>query len=763
LEFDRLKEIVSASAFSILGRETIRAMMPIKQRQKRVETIRLVTDFRDILNSTMNFPVPHEGDFRPLIKKVKDGAYHLTVPELVSAARILREFKAVGRFLSTKGDEKLKGFVLATSELPDLFGEVHRVVDDNGEIRDNATAELKRIRQDFKKAHKTLINSAERLIAEKARYLQEALFTTREERIVLPVLTTEKKKVPGIVHGMSQTQNTVFIEPMELVDLNNEYATFRLREEQEIKRILRELTEILIDDMKTCDRAVEEMRMIDALYGIASFSNHHGFTEPRFSDDQIISIRGGRHPLLVEKKGRENVIPFDVHLGGDKNLLLVSGPNMGGKTVLLKSIGIITLMAYAGMHIPAEGDSVIPEIESIFADIGDEQSIEMDLSTFSSHIRHITTALKGAGKHSLVLLDEVGVGTDPEEGMGIAMATLEYLAEKGALTFATTHYGKLKHFVAGNKKMCNASMAFDISRGAPTYHLSIGIPGSSHGFAVAEKEGFPPLLLERAKSYLDGNALKTEELVVSLEQLRKESEVLRDEAAEQKKRYEKLRETYEEQFSTLKQQEKTFIKEARQRAEDVVIKTRREMEQIIRNIRETQASRDAIKDSKMSIEQKLQSFQREEVPDSDKSFAIGDFVFSKKLKLSGQIIDVLDGYAKVESENIRFLAPLDTLEFREREGKKQDREIDDMDIEVQKELDIRGHTVEEAKPAVIGFIDHAILLNLKNVQIIHGKGTGALREAVSELLSDDKRVDAYRLGYHTEGGSGVTIVTLKIA
>lgn len=762
MEFDRLKEIVAARCFSVLGREAVRAMGPFKEREKRNGMLRLVNEFREMLRSIRRFPVPHDRDPRPLIKKLKDGAFHLSVPDLVAAGATCSEFREVGMFLGKEGSSGLRELGASASVLPDLQKELERVIDDNGEIKDNATRELKVIRQDFKKAHRRLIRAAEQLIADKRRYLQEELFTTREERIVLPVVMAEKKKVPGIVHGMSQTQNTVFIEPMELVDQNNEYATFRLREEQEIKRILRNLTEILINDLQALDHAVEEMRMIDMLFGVASFCDHYGFTEPQFSDERTISLRGARHPLLVAKKGRENVVPFDVHLGEGKNLLLVSGPNMGGKTVLLKSIGIITVMGYAGMPIPAESDSVLPEIHAIYADIGDEQSIEMDLSTFSSHIRRISTALQKADEHSLVLLDEVGVGTDPEEGMGIAMAAMGWLAERGALTFATTHYGKLKHFVAGNEYMCNGSMEFDMEKGVPTYRLSVGIPGSSHGLAIAEREGFPLPLLERAKSYLDENALRTEELVVTLEQLRRESESIRGEAAREKEHYGKLRADYEEKFAALKQQEAEFIKDARQRAEEMVIETRREMEQIIRHIRETQASRSAIKESKTGIERKLQTFRKEEVAAPAPSCAIGDFVFSSKLNLSGHIVELFDGYAKVEGENVRFLAPLDTLEVKEKQ-RIPVSDDDHLDIDAAREVDIRGLSVEEARPVVIRFLDDAVLSNLQTVQIIHGKGTGALRDAVAEMLREDRRVDGFRLGYHTEGGSGVTIVTLKAA
>ncbi len=761
MEFDKLKDATSALCFSVLGREGIAETAPIMERKRRIEMIGLVTDFRRILNETSTFPAPQDRDLRPLIQKIKDGTYHLSIPEIVAAGRILAQYKAVARFLSKTGNEKLEKMVAAASHLPDMQTEVTEKIDENGEIKDNATKTLKTIRRDFARTHKGLIRAAERLVSEKRGFLQDELFTTRDERIVLPVMKNEKQKVPGIVHGMSQTQGTVFIEPMELVDLNNEYATLRLKEEQEIKRILRLLTEILINNIDTCVHAVEEMKVIDTLYGIAAFSEHYGFSEPQFSHDRTMVIHGGRHPLLVVNKGRENVVAFDVHLGNEKNLLLISGPNMGGKTVLLKSIGIITVMAYAGMHISAHPDSVIPAIEHIYADIGDEQSIERNLSTFSSHIRHISNALRSADEKSLVLLDEIGVGTDPEEGMGIAMAALEHLARSGALTFASTHYGKLKHFAAGNESMVNGSMEFDMQRGLPTYHLSIGIPGSSHGFAIAEQEGFPPQLLEKARNYLDENELKTEELVVELERLRKESEVIREDALQQKERYETLSKQYEERYGVLKQKEKALIEDARERAENMVVETRKQMEQVICHIRETQASKSAIKESKSRIEQKIQSFKKKPKAVKEKTFERGDFVYSKKLGIEGMVVEVLDGYVKVQSENARFIAPSETLEVQKMKRRKPDSVMNEMDIEMQTELDIRGLMVEEAKPEVIRFIDRAVLSNLKNVRIIHGKGTGALREAVAVFLKNDRRVDNYRLGYHTEGGSGVTVVTLK--
>jgi DNA mismatch repair protein MutS2 len=759
LEFDRLKEIVSSFSFSVLGREGIMSLVPIMEKKRRVEMIGHINEFRGLFNSTHAFPAPNDRDIRQILTRIQEGTYHLSVPELIAAAEITGEFKAVGAFLG-KYARNLQGLGVNLLRLPDLHGTLKLMIDEQGKIRDNATKELKAIRQGYRRAHKSLIHSAERLVADKKKYLQEELFTTREERIVLPVLLSEKKHVSGIVHGMSQTQSTVFIEPMELVELNNEYATYRMREEEEIKRILRSLTEIIIDNMECYLRAVEEMKLIDTLYGIASFAETYGLSVPVFADGPLITIRGGKHPLLVAKKGSDQVVPFDVLLGKTENLLLVSGPNMGGKTVLLKSIGIITVMAYAGMHIPAKPDSIIPEIDSIYADIGDEQSIEMDLSTFSSHIKHVTAALRSANEHSLVLLDEIGVGTDPEEGMGIAMAALGSLAEKGALTFATTHYGKLKHFVAANSRMCNASMEFDLSSGMPTYRLAIGIPGSSHGFAIARKEGFPPALLEKAKSYLDENALKTEELIVALEQLRKEEEAIKAEATEHREKFAELRSKYEEKYRELKKREAEFIKDARMRAEETVRETRREMERIVREIRETQASKDSIKDAKSTLDAKIRGFDEQEKPVAESTLAIGDFVFSTKLKLSGTVIELLEGYAKVESENIRFLAPLDTLEVKEKRKEPRDASFSEArDAEI--ELDIRGLMVDEARHVVLRFIDDAVFSSLKTVCIIHGKGTGALREMVAEMLRDDKRIDGFRLGYWNEGGSGVTVVSVK--
>jgi len=764
LEFDKLRKILSSFSFSILGREIVLSIVPLKEREKREESISLVKEFRLLLNSTRTFPAPQDKDIRPILKKVKEGVYHLSINELLLIGEVTRDYKKVGVFLRKlpaeyKGLSRLGAF---SKRLPDIYEKIQIIIDENGELKDNASAELKSIRSGFTKLHKKLLRAANKLISEKKRFLQEEIFTTKEERIVLPVLFSKKKNVPGIVHSISQTQNTVFIEPIELIELNNECSTFKLREQREIKRILRALTEEIIKNIECYEKSILEMQEIDMLYAIASFSEKYNLSAPIFSIEPYLYIRGGRHPLLLIKKGKDGVVPFDIKLDKQSKILLVSGPNMGGKTVLLKSIGIIILMAYAGLHIPATEDSIIPDIDSIYADIGDEQSIEMDLSTFSSHIKNICIALKNATKRSLVLLDEIGVGTDPEEGMAIAMATLERLSKKGVLTFATTHYGKLKHFVAGKERMTNASMDFDRDNGVPTYHLSFGIPGSSHGFAIAEKMGFPAELLSKAKSYIDENELKTDELICSLEELMKDVKHKKEVVDEEKERLGSLLAIYDKKYNEIKGREKELIKDAKHRAEEIVYSTRKEMENLVKEIRESQASKEKVKQAKEVVSKKIQHFQEVEETKKDKEFSIGDNVYSNKLKMSGKITEILDGYAKVEAEKFRFLAPFESLELKKKEKKSEEKDIVLTDRnEFNFEIDIRGLFVEEAEIRVIKLIDDAVLYGLSTIYIIHGKGGGVLRKAVGELLKKDERIEEYRLGYWNEGGSGVTVAILK--
>ncbi|TES92860.1 MAG: endonuclease MutS2 [Candidatus Cloacimonadota bacterium] len=763
LEFDRLRKVISNFSFSILGREAILSIVP--QKEKSEETVSLVKEFRLLLNSTRIFPVPQDKDIRPILKKVKEGVEYLSIKELFHTGEVTRDYKKVGFFLGKLPSEykNIAKLGFFSKKLPDLYEKIQKIIDENGEIKDNASAELKSIRSGFRRSHKKLLSAANNLISEKKRFLQEEIFTTKEGRIVLPVLFSKKKNVRGIVHSISQTQNTIFIEPVELVELNNECATFKLREEEEIKRLLRTLTKEIQNNIDCYEKSIEEMREIDKLYAIASFSEKYNLTPPLFSKEPYLVIRKGKHPLLLIKKGKDGVVPFDIELGRKSKILLISGPNMGGKTVLLKSIGIITLMAYAGMHIPAKEDSMIPDIDAIYADIGDKQSIEMDLSTFSSHIKNITAALKNVTKRSLVLLDEIGVGTDPEEGMGIAMATLEKLAEKGALTFATTHYGKLKHFVAERKTMVNASMDFNIKKGIPTYHLSLGIPGISHGFAVAEKMGFPAELLSKAKSYIDKNVLRTDELLCSLGELMKKVENEKKIIDEERKKLDSLLAEYDMKYREIRAREKEFLKDAKHRAEGIVYSTRREMENLVKEIRESQASKEDIKKAKEKISKKLQHFKKEAEIKKEKGFSLGDYVYSNQLKISGKIIEILEGYARVEGEKFRFLTPFEALELKRDKGKKEEKDmvfIDKKDVNF--EIDIRGLLAEEAEIRVTRFIDDTFLSGLSTIYIIHGKGSGALRETVSEILKKDKRIEEFRLGYWNEGGSGVTIAKLKI-
>jgi len=763
LEFDKLREVISSYSFSVLGKEAVSTITPISEYGKRDEQILLIKEFRALLNSTHIFPIPNNRDLRYIIQRASEDAYHLSEKELIAAGQITRDYKNVGDFLGGLGKEfpGLSSLSESTKKLPDLNKQVEFVFDENGDIRDSASAELKKIRKGFRKAHQRLMKAAAGLVSTKKKYLREENFTTREERIVLPVNSAAKGNVSGIVHGISQTQNTIFIEPLELVELNNECSTYRLREENEIKQILRSLSAIIFDNIDCYKKSIEEITKIDKIYAIATFSEEHDFSVPLFSNDNFLQIRQGRHPLLIVKKGVKDVVPFDIELGNESKILLISGPNMGGKTVFLKSIGIIILMAYSGLHIPAANESVIPTIDALYLDIGDEQSIEMDLSTFSSHIKNIVSAVKGATSNSLILLDEVGVGTDPEEGLGIAMAVLGKLEEKGALTFATTHYGKLKHFVADSKQMENASMDFDAEKGIPTYSLLIGIPGASHGFTIAERMGFPSELLDRAKSYIDRDELKTDKLICSLGKLMKKLKEEEDVVRKHEEELEMLLCEYHIKKTEIQEREKEFIKDAKERSLDIVYQTRKQMEHIIKDIRESQASREKIKFAKKVIEAKIEKCESEGKSGKKEKILPGDYVFSTKLKTSGTVIDILNGYARVDGENIRFLAPFDTLEIRTKEDAKHEEKSDLSNKDTVTELDIRGLRAEEAKTRIVRFIDDCVLSGTSTVFIIHGKGTGVLREIVDELLREDNRVTEHRLGSWNEGGSGITVVQLK--
>jgi len=764
LEFDKLREILTSFSFSILGKEALISIVPLKEKEERENAIALVKEFRTLLNSTQTFPVPQNKDIRPILNKVKNGAVSLSSEELIIICKVTRDYRKVGFFLGKLSD-KYKGLskiAIFLKKLPDIYKKTEKIFDEEGRIKDSASKELKSIRKRFQNGHKRLIKAATHLIDVKKASLQEDIFTTKAERVVLPVLFSKKKNISGIVHSISQTQGTVFIEPVELVEMNNECAALRIEEEREVKRILGKLTEEVRENIEFYDKSIVEMMHIDKLYSIASFSEKYNLSVPIFSNDSYLSIRKGKHPLLIIQKGKDNVVPFDIELGKESNLLLVSGSNMGGKTVFLKSIGIITLMAYAGMHIPTLEDSIIPSIDNIYADIGDEQSIEMNLSTFSSHIKNISTALKNATRGSLVLLDEIGVGTDPEEGMAIAMATLEKLTEKRALTFATTHYGKLKHFVAGKKSMINGSMDFDIDKGVPTYHLSYGVPGSSHGFVMAEKMGFPEEVLSKARTYIDENQLKTDELICSLGKLMKEVKNEKVSVEGEKRRLKTLLETYDAKYNEIKNREKEFAKEAKKKAEGIIRSTRKEMENLVEKIKESEASKESIKDSRRIISEKLKHYKKEKKKKTDVRFSNGDYVYSERLKISGKIVEISDGYAKVEGEKFHFWAPFESLKKREKEIKKEDEDIFSINVnDTNFEIDIRGLLANEAEVRITKFIDTAVLSGLLTLHIIHGKGTGVLREMVSQFLKHDKRIEEYRLGYWNEGGSGVTVVKLK--
>ncbi|HEY3314276.1 MAG TPA: endonuclease MutS2 [Bacillota bacterium] len=796
LEFDKIREHLVDEASCSLGRDIAAALAPSGDvgvvRRWQSET----TEARDVLARLSSVPLGGLHDIRPHLGQAERGAL-LTPPEFLEIADTIHASRRLKRFFA---DDRLKAPVLAEMAaglgvFDALEAEIKRVITDQGEVADNASPELARIRRARRTLQGRIRDKLDSIIrsAEHAKYLQDPIITIRGDRYVVPVKQEFRGQFSGVIHDQSSSGATLFIEPMAVVELNNDLRQEELRERDEVQRILRLLTARLAGEAEPLRASLELMARLDFAFAKGKLSLEMRATEPFLNATGRLEIHGGRHPLLLrrlvsdgaggsgEGGAPREVVPIDVPLGKDFDTLVITGPNTGGKTVTLKTIGLLTLMAQAGLHVPAADGTELSVFAKVFCDIGDEQSIEQSLSTFSSHMRNIVALLRQADDESLVLLDELGAGTDPTEGAALGMAILEHLHAKGAKTAATTHYSELKAFAYSRPRVANASAEFDVETLRPTYRLIVGLPGRSNAFEIAKRLGLDEPVIDRARSFISQDEMKVEDLIVNmqadkviLERERRDAQILR-ERAEQKVREVEKRE------GDLRQRERDILDRARQEASSVVSRVKREADEALKGLRSAAAAGDekargrAIEEARKRLRE-LQTEVREKtagpaepVPEGKGpgDLRTGEMVFSFSLRQRARVLAEpgADGKVRIQVGVIRTTVPLSDLVRVEDEDRAAERtNINQMASDkaqaISNELDLRGLTVEEAIEAVDKYLDDVSLAGLKKVFVIHGKGTGALRQAVGSHLRSHPAVKAARLGDQHEGGEGVTVAEL---
>lgn len=784
LEFYKIRDMLIDLAASEPGKELVRNLLPIKEAEE-IYIMQSETD--EAFNIIIKRGNPPLGGFyctKGDIKRCELGA-NLGAGSLLkigSNLRVARRFKSFIK--DNKGDREsnyplIEEFVGSLTPYKELEERIFESIISEDEISDNASTTLKNIRKQKQLKNESIRNKLNSIIGSstKKKYLQESLITIRGDRFVVPVKAEYKGSFPGLVHDQSSSGATLFIEPMEIVNLNNELKELHAEELKEIERILAELTALVsyeIENIKTNQVILTNLDFIFAKGKLASKMNA---VKPIINNDGIIDIKKGRHPLINPK----DVVPTDIYIGKEFNTLVITGPNTGGKTVTLKTTGLLTLMAQAGLHVPANHGTIISVFDNVFADIGDEQSIEQSLSTFSSHMTNIVDILKTFTNKSLILFDELGAGTDPTEGAALAISILDYLRINKIRTIATTHYSELKIYAITTDGVENASVEFDVQTLSPTYRLLIGIPGKSNAFEISKKLGLQSFIIESAKSALSKETIAFEDVLANIEIDRKKANENREEAEKFKQEISKLKEELIIKQRKIDDIREKAIKEAKLEAKKILRDAKEEADNIIKEIRNISVEIEKeknkkIEESKNRLKNKLNKIESELSENilnktnskPPKSLKIGDAVEVISLNQKGTVVTEPDGSGNLTVQigimkvnvNIKTLRKTEDEETIKVQASTK-KIINSKTRNIKNEIDLRGLSLDEALLDVDKYLDDAYLSSLNTVTIIHGKGTGILREGIKQLLKGHKHVKSQRLGEFSEGGTGVTVVELK--
>ncbi len=772
LEFNRVLAWIANRCVTDQGRARLKSIEPFQGKEALAIALAEVRDMRDVLQVEGGFPIWNFVDVRVLVNKLIPAESYLEIKEFVELQNFLELSREVIHFKEKMEDKYpyLNTIIKQLQNTDRLLQQIQFTIDPAGKIFDNASPELKSIRREIKQIDSEIHVRLERLLKKYAEYLQEEYVTLRDGRFVLPVREFSVNKVPGIVHGQSGTGQTYFIEPMPIVDLNNQLQKLHAAEKKEEIKILKQLSRLVQEFQNPLLVNYNILIALDVLQAKAKYANEYHCSAPIINEDFSIRLQNAYHPLL-QKLHPDQVVPLNIHAGDDFNVLIISGPNAGGKTVALKTVGLLQLMFQCGFHIPVAEGSALPLTSQIFTVIGDEQSIENDLSTFSSHINSIKFILDHVEQQSLVLIDEIGSGTEPAVGAALAMAILERLNQKGIITLATTHQNQLKVFASKTAGMENAAMLFDLEKLNPLFIMEIGIPGSSYTFEICKRLGLDENIIERASELAGHETFKLDHLLSELSEKSQKYLQLTRQVSIKQSELDSLLELYHQQSETLKKQLKKAEKEAKKQAAQLLAEVNRKIERVIKEIRESQGDREVIKKARQTIEQLKSNMAEKEQPLAKeidlKDLTIGQKVRSVQFNFEGVIAKIFKSRKAVEidRDGIKITVPLSDIELVQEQPQKSPVSVKAPTaspvMNVGNVVDLRGLTVDEALTELEAFLDKAQLSDWQEVRIVHGKGTGALRQAVHQYLKKVPFVKQFRLGNWGEGDTGVTIVYLK--
>lgn len=778
LEFPKIQKMLADYTSSGMGQAKISDMFPSSDFETVYRWQKETSEACSLIETGTN-PLAGLYDIRASIKHAELGGV-LEGTELLNIASTLGAARRIRRLLQESAElyPFLNDVGIHLSNHKKLEDDILDILDDKGFVKDHATPELRKLRIAIRQHQQSMKSKMESFIRNPniQKYLQESIITMRNDRYVIPVKQENRHAVPGIVHDASNSGATLFIEPMVIVDLNNELRQVLMQERDEVLRILQELSGKIGLDYVFIQRSVEALANFDVIFARARLAFAMKATEPEISRDGSLRFWQARHPLLQGK-----VVPIDVRLGDRFRILLITGPNTGGKTVTLKTVGLLNLMGQCGLHIPAQVGSKIGLFEAIYADIGDEQSIEQSLSTFSSHMTNIVRIMESAGENSLVLFDELGAGTDPTEGAALAMSILEELLYRKSKVVATTHYSELKIFAYHHDGVENASVEFDIETLRPTYRLMIGIPGRSNAFEVAQRLGLNERIIDYARGKVGSDQLKVEDMLALLEDNLKQSQQDRAEALALRQQWESEKKAIQAEREEANQKSRERVQRAQSEAAGVIKSARLEAEEILtelralrRNVSEkelteaAQKSRQTLRNMSERMAALDEHAQTPGEPVTD--VAVGDPVVWMKYMVEGVVIEEPNPQNEVmiQAGAMKMAVPLNQL----RVGTKKTMEkiktvvsankgIPENNTVTKTQIDLRGQTLDEAIMATDKFLDDAFIAQLNKVWVIHGKGTGVLRAGVRDYLKSHPQVKSYTFAPFNEGGDGVTVVELK--
>ncbi|WP_455660752.1 endonuclease MutS2 [Pradoshia sp.] len=777
LEYNKIIEQLEKHASSSLGRDLCRHLLP----KADLEEVRHGQDETDQARTVYRLKgsVPLGGifDIRGSMKRARIGGV-LSATELMETASTLRAGRNIRKFLEDMQENEIELPILYAQKdllvtLPEVEREINGAIGDNGEVLDSASEALRSLRQQLRTNEARVREKLESMIrsSNAAKMLSDAIITIRNDRFVIPVKQEYRSHYGGIIHDQSASGQTLFIEPQSIVQLNNSLSDIRIKEAREVERILMSLSNMVGEHSEEILANVDILAALDFAFAKAKYARAIQATMPSMNNKGIIKLKSARHPLIDQ----ESVVANDIILGETYGTMVITGPNTGGKTVTLKTVGLCTLMAMSGLQVPAQEGSELAVFRSVYADIGDEQSIEQSLSTFSSHMVNIVEILETLDFESLVLFDELGAGTDPQEGAALAIAILDEVHTRGAKVIATTHYPELKAYGYNKEGVINASVEFDVETLSPTYRLLIGVPGRSNAFEISTKLGLSDRIIRDARGMVGVESNKVENMIASLETSRREAEKDWAEAEAYLKNAERIHKDLQKEMKEYYEKKDSLIEKAKQEARELISQAEKEAEGIISDLRKLRLEKNAEVKEHELIEAKrklteakpelTKQVRRSGTSSAQRALQPGDEVKVLSFNQKGTLLEkVSNNEWNVQMGILKMKVKEKDLEFKSSPKPVETRTIASVkgrDFHVNLELDLRGERYESALARVEKYIDDALLAGYPRVSIIHGKGTGALRQGVRDYLKNHRSVKSMRFGEASEGGTGVTVVELK--